>query len=210
MKVYKFFLLLVLGGGLLVGMHSPSISETAKGGQAIATFAGGCFWCMEGPFDKLDGVVSTTSGYTGGQTVNPTYEEVSAGGTGHAEAVQVVYDPQKISYQELLAVYWPNTDPTTPDAQFCDHGDQYRPEIFYHDDKQRQLAEASKEEIKRTKTFSAPLVTEITQATAFYPAEEYHQDFYRKNPIRYKFYRFTCGRDARLATLWGDEHERHG
>ena len=205
MKVCKLFLLLVLGGGLLVGMNSPSISETAKGGQAIATFAGGCFWCMEGPFDELDGVISTTSGYTGGQTVNPTYEEVSAGGTGHAEAVQVVYDPQKISYQELLAVYWPNTDPTTPDAQFCDHGDQYRPEIFYHDDKQRQLAEASKEEIKRTKTFSAPLVTEITQATAFYPAEEYHQDFYRKNPIRYKFYRFTCGRDARLATLWGDE-----
>ena len=210
MKVYKLFLLLVLGGGLLVGMNSPSISETAKGDQAIATFAGGCFWCMEGPFDELDGVMSTTSGYTGGQTVNPTYEEVSAGGTGHAEAVQVVYDPQKISYQELLAVYWPNTDPTTPDAQFCDHGSQYRPEIFYHDDKQRQSAEASKEEIKRTKTFSAPLVTEITQATAFYPAEEYHQDFYRKNPIRYKFYRFTCGRDARLATLWGDEHERHG
>lgn len=210
MKIYKLFLLLVLGGGLLVGMNSPSISETAKGGQAIATFAGGCFWCMEGPFDELDGVLSTTSGYTGGQTVNPTYEEVSAGGTGHAEAVQVVYDPQKISYQELLAVYWPNTDPTTPDAQFCDHGSQYRPEIFYHDDKQRQSAEASKEEIKRTKTFSAPLVTEITQATAFYPAEEYHQDFYRKNPIRYKFYRFTCGRDARLATLWGDEHERHG
>ena len=191
-------------------MNSPSISETAKGGQAIATFAGGCFWCMEGPFDELDGVLSTTSGYTGGQTVNPTYEEVSAGGTGHAEAVQVMYDPQKISYQELLAVYWPNTDPTTPDAQFCDHGSQYRPEIFYHDDKQRQSAEASKEEIKRTKTFSAPLVTEITQATAFYPAEEYHQDFYQKNPIRYKFYRFTCGRDARLATLWGDEHERHG
>ncbi len=210
MKIYKLFLLLVLGGGLLVGMNSPSISETAKGGQAIATFAGGCFWCMEGPFDELDGVLSTTSGYTGGQTVNPTYEEVSAGGTGHTEAVQVVYDPQKISYQELLAVYWPNTDPTTPDAQFCDHGSQYRPEIFYHDDKQRQAAEASKEEIKRTKTFSAPLVTEITQATAFYPAEEYHQDFYRKNPIRYKFYRFTCGRDARLATLWGDEHERHG
>ena len=210
MKVYKLFLLLVLGGGLLVGMNSPSISETAKGDQAIATFAGGCFWCMEGPFDELDGVMSTTSGYTGGQTVNPTYEEVSAGGTGHAEAVQVVYDPQKISYQELLAVYWPNTDPTTPDAQFCDHGSQYRPEIFYHNDAQRQSAETSKEEIEQTKTFSAPIVTEITQATEFYPAEEYHQDFYRKNPIRYKFYRFTCGRDARLANLWGDEPERHG
>ena len=162
-----------------------------------------------GPFDELDGVISTTSGYTGGQTVNPTYEEVSAGGTGHAEAVQVVYDPQK----SVIRSCWPSIGQIrTPrrGCTVCDHGSQYRPEIFYQDDKQRQSAEASKEEIKRTKTFSAPLVTEITQATAFYPAEEYHQDFYRKNPIRYKFYRFTCGRDARLATLWGDEHERHG
>ncbi len=205
MNVYKFFLFLVLGGGLFLSMNSPSISETAKGDQAIATFAGGCFWCMEGPFDELDGVVSTTSGYTGGRTVDPTYEEVSAGGTGHAEAVQIVYDSQTISYQELLAVYWRNTDPTTPNAQFCDHGDQYRPAIFYHDEEQRRSAEASKEEIERTKTFSAPIVTEITEATTFYPAEEYHQDFYQKNPIRYKFYRLTCGRDSRLVTLWGDD-----
>ena len=211
MKVYRFFLVLVLGGWTFVNMNGPATSETsAKGDHAIATFAGGCFWCMEGPFDTLDGVVSTTSGYTGGQTVNPTYEEVSSGGTGHAEAVQIAYDPQKISYQELLAVYWRNIDPTTPDGQFCDHGDQYRPAIFYHDDEQRQSAEASKAEIDRTKTFSDPIVTEITQVTEFYPAEEYHQDFYRKNPIRYKFYRLTCGRDARLAELWGDEHERHG
>ncbi len=201
----KFFLFLVLVGWLFVGMNSPSISEMAKGDYAMATFAGGCFWCMEGPFDKLDGVLSTTSGYTGGQTVNPTYEEVSAGGTGHAEAVQIAYDPQKISYQELLTVYWRNIDPTTPDAQFCDHGNQYRPAIFYHNDEQRQSAESSKEAIEQPKTFSAPIVTEITPATEFYPAEEYHQDFYRKNPIRYKFYRFTCGRDARLAELWGDE-----
>ncbi len=205
MKVCKFFLFLVLGGWTFVSMNGQSISGTAKGDYAMATFAGGCFWCMEGPFDELDGVVSTTSGYTGGHTVNPTYEEVSAGGTGHAEAVQILYDPQKISYRELLAVYWRNTDPTTPDAQFCDHGSQYRPAIFYHTDEQRQLAEASKEEIERTKTFSAPIVTEITRTAEFYPAEEYHQDFYQKNPIRYKVYRFTCGRDARLANLWGDE-----
>lgn len=205
MKVCKFFLLLVLGGWTFVSMNSQSISAMAKGDYAMATFAGGCFWCMEGPFDELDGVVSTTSGYTGGHTVNPTYEEVSAGGTGHAEAVQILYDPQKISYRELLAVYWRNTDPTTPDAQFCDHGSQYRPAIFYHTDEQRKLAEASKEEIERTKTFSASIVTEITKTTEFYPAEEYHQDFYQKNPIRYKVYRFTCGRDARLENLWGDE-----
>ena len=210
MKMYKVVLSLVLGGGLLLGMNGTSVSQSAKGNYAIATFAGGCFWCMERPFDELDGVISTTSGYTGGQTVDPTYEDVSAGGTGHAEAVQITYDPQKISYRELLAVYWPNTDPTTPDAQFCDHGDQYRPAIFYHNDEQRELAEETKEEIERTKTFSAPVVTEITKATAFYPAEEDHQDFYMKNPIRYKIYRFTCGRDARLATLWGTDHDRHG
>ncbi len=209
MKMDKVVLLLVLGGGLFFGMNGTSVSQTAEGNYAIATFAGGCFWCMEGPFDELDGVISTTSGYTGGQTVDPTYEDVSAGGTGHAEAVQITYDPQKIGYRELLAVYWPNTDPTTPNAQFCDHGDQYRPAIFYHNDEQRELAEASKEDIERTKPFSAPVVTEITQATAFYPAEEYHQDFYQKNPIRYKFYRLTCGRDSRLAALWGDDGRHH-
>ena len=210
MKLSKFFLLLVLGGWGLLSLSSPSMSDVPKGNSAKATFAGGCFWCMEGPFDELEGVLSTTSGYTGGHMANPTYEQVSAGGTEHAEAVEVAYDPQRISYQELLTVYWRNVDPTTPNAQFCDHGDQYRPAIFYHNEEQRRLAEASKQEIDRTKTFSASIVTEITQATEFYPAEEYHQDFYRKNPIRYKFYRLTCGRDARLTELWGSDREQHG
>ena len=210
MKISKCLLLLVLGGWGLLNVSSPSLSEMPEGNSATATFAGGCFWCMEGPFDELDGVLSTTSGYTGGYTANPTYAQVSAGVTGHAEAVEVAYDPQRISYQELLTVYWRNIDPTTPNGQFCDHGDQYRPAIFYHNEAQRRLAEASKEEIERTKTFSAPIVTEITQATEFYPAEEHHQDYYRKNPIRYKFYRLTCGRDARLTELWGSDRERHG
>lgn len=210
MKISKCFLLLVLGGWGLLNVSSPSMSEVPDGNPATATFAGGCFWCMEGPFDELDGVLSTTSGYTGGYTANPTYAQVSAGVTGHAEAVEVAYDPQRISYQELLTVYWRNIDPTTPNGQFCDHGDQYRPAIFYHNEAQRRLAEASKEEIERTKTFSAPIVTEITQATEFYPAEEHHQDYYRKNPIRYKLYRLTCGRDARLTELWGSDRERHG
>ncbi len=204
MNFCKGFLSLVLVGGMLFAVSRPSVGETPPGESATATFAGGCFWCMEGPFDELDGVLSTTSGYTGGQKNNPTYKEVSAGGTGHAEAVRVVYDPQTVSYRELLTVYWRNTDPTTPNAQFCDHGDQYRPAIFYADDEQRQLAEASKREIERTKTFSASIVTEITRAMEFYPAEDYHQDFYTKSPTRYKLYRWHCGRDARLTELWGD------
>ncbi len=201
---------LILAGGMLIAMSRPSMSEMQQGESAVATFAGGCFWCMEGPFDELDGVLSTTSGYIGGDTDNPTYKEVSAGGTGHAEAVQVVYDPQTIPYRELLEVYWRNTDPTTPNAQFCDHGDQYRPAIFYTGDEQRQAAEASKQDIEQTKMFSAPIVTEITRATEFYPAEEYHQDFYTKNPIRYKVYRWKCGRDARLEELWGSAPEHSG
>lgn len=210
MKISKFFLLLVLGGWCLLNLSSPSMSEMPKGNSATATFAGGCFWCVEELFDERGGVLSTTSGYMGGHTANPTYEQVSAGVTGHAEAVEVEYDPQRISYQELLTIYWRNIDPTTPNAQFCDHGDQYRSAIFYHNEEQRRLAEASKEEIDRTKTFSAPIVTEITQATEFYPAEERHQDYYRKNPLRYKFYRLTCGRDARLTELWGSDREQHG
>ena len=158
---------------------------------------------MEGPFDKLKGVVSTTSGYTGGQKENPTYKQVSAGDTGHTEAVQIVYDPQKVSYDQLLEVFWVNHDPTENDGQFCDKGDQYRPGIFYHDEEQKSLAEASKKQIEETKTFSEPVVTEITQASTFYPAENYHQDYYIKNPFRYKFYRSGCGRDSRLEQLWG-------
>ncbi len=168
-----------------------------------ATFAGGCFWCMEPPFDKLDGVVSTTSGYIGGQKADPTYEEVSAGTTGHTEAVQIEYDPTLISYEELLGVFWKNIDPTTADRQFCDTGSQYRPGIFYHGDEQKNAAEQSLSALQQTKPFAEPIVTEITPASTFYPAEEYHQDYYQKNPLRYKYYRFACGRDKRLEMLWG-------
>jgi peptide-methionine (S)-S-oxide reductase len=174
-------------------------SEPAR--SAVATFAGGCFWCVEADFDKVAGVISTTSGYTGGRTVNPSYEQVSRGGTGHAEAVEIVYDPAKVSYERLLDVFWHNIDPLAKNRQFCDHGDQYRTAIFYHDDKQRSLAEAAKAAVQAR--FKQPIETEITAAGPFYKAEEYHQDYYLKNPIRYKFYRFNCGRDARLEELWG-------
>jgi peptide-methionine (S)-S-oxide reductase len=179
-------------------------AEAKASDPATATFAGGCFWCMEGPFDRLDGVVSTTVGYTGGAVEHPTYKQVSAGGTGHAEAVQVTYDPQQISYSELLDVFWRNIDPLTADGQFCDKGNQYRSAIFYHNDKQKRLAESSKAALAQSGRFEQPIVTEIQSATAFYPAEDYHQDYYQKNPIRYKFYRFTCGRDNRLRELWGE------
>ena len=169
-----------------------------------ATFAGGCFWCMEHPFDEIQGVVSVTSGYTGGHKKNPTYEEVSAGGTGHAEAVQVVYDPAKVTYQKLLNVFWHNIDPTTKDRQFCDSGNQYRSAIFYHNEEQQRLSLQSKTQLEKNKTFKEPVVTEIVQATEFYPAEDYHQHYYKKNPIRYKYYRNRCGRDQRLKELWGD------
>ena len=174
-------------------------------GATLAIFAGGCFWCMEPPFDKLDGVVSTTSGYIGGHKNNPTYQQVSAGDTGHAEAVQVVYDPAKVSYEELLEVFWRNIDPTTPDRQFCDRGSQYRAGIFYHGEEQRALAQASKRALEQDKPFGAPIVTKLVPAGRFYPAEDHHQDYYEKNPLRYKFYRFNCGRDQRLDELWGDK-----
>ncbi len=170
----------------------------------VATFAGGCFWCMEPPFDKLEGVIATTSGYTGGHKHEPTYRQVSAGRTGHTEAVQVLYDPARIDYAKLLQVFWVNIDPTVADRQFCDRGSQYRPGIFYHNDEQQRLAEASLAELKQNKPFSAPIVAEITKSSAFYPAEDYHQDYYLKNPLRYKGYRFACGRDKRLRDLWGD------
>ena len=170
---------------------------------AKATFAGGCFWCMEPPYDKLDGVISTTSGYIGGSKVNPTYEQVSSGSTGHTEAVQVVYDPKKISYEKLLDVFWHNIDPTQKDAQFCDHGTQYRTGIFTHDATQKRLAEASKAALEKSKPFKGEIVTPVADATTFYPAEDYHQDYYVKNPVRYKYYRTGCGRDARLKDLWG-------
>jgi peptide-methionine (S)-S-oxide reductase len=174
-------------------------------GHAVATFAGGCFWCMEPPYDKLPGVFATISGYTGGAKANPTYQEVSSGATGHAEAVQVVYDPKKITYEQLLDVYWHNVDPTVKDRQFCDAGTQYRTAIFYHDEAQRKAAEASKAALEKSKPFRQPIVTAIQMASAFYPAEEYHQDYYTKNPVRYQIYRNGCGRDARLKELWGDK-----
>lgn len=170
-----------------------------------ATFAGGCFWCMEHPFDELPGVVSVTSGYTGGQTKNPTYEEVSGGGTGHAESVQVLYDPAKIGYDKLLNRYWHNIDPTVKDRQFCDVGHQYRSVIFYHTEEQRRLALQSKQALEKSKPFKGTIQTEIVAATEFYPAEEYHQHYYKKNPLRYSYYRLSCGRDHRLKELWGDQ-----
>lgn len=169
-----------------------------------ATFAGGCFWCMEAPFDKLDGVVSVTAGYTGGSLKKPSYEQVSAGGTGHAEAVQVVYDPVKVTYSKLLDLFWHNIDPTVKDRQFCDIGHQYRSGIFYHSAEQQRSALQSKTALDKSKHFKDPILTEIVAATEFYPAEEYHQHYYKKNPLRYKYYRSGCGRDKRLKELWGN------
>lgn len=186
---------------LLLGM-APQTEEEPE--LAKATFAGGCFWCMEPPYDELDGVISTTSGYTGGHVENPSYEQVSSGGTGHAEAVQVVYDPSKVSYEKLLEVFWVNIDPTDAGGQFCDRGSQYRSGIFYHTEEQKKLAEASKEKLEASGRLSEPVVTEITKATTFYRAEEYHQDYYQRHSFRYKIYRLGCGRDRVLEKLWGE------
>jgi peptide-methionine (S)-S-oxide reductase len=174
-------------------------------GHAVATFAGGCFWCMEPPYDKLPGVKATISGYTAGRKVNPTYQEVSAGTTGHTEAVQVIYDPKQVSYEKLLEVYWVNVDPTVKDRQFCDGGSQYRTGIFYHDEAQRKAAEASRAALEKSRPFKEAIVVPIEMASVFYPAEDYHQDYYTKNPVRYELYRKGCGRDARLKQLWGDK-----
>ncbi|GAB4237435.1 MAG: peptide-methionine (S)-S-oxide reductase MsrA [Deltaproteobacteria bacterium] len=184
------------------GRNQPM--ETTSNRLEKATFAGGCFWCMEAPFDKLPGVVSVTPGYTGGTVKNPTYRQVSDGGTGHTESVQILFDPSRIDYARLLDVYWRNTDPTVADRQFCDAGSQYRPAIFFHSEEQRLAALKSKEALEKTKPFKEPIVTEITKAGEFYPAEEYHQHYYKKNPIRYRFYRSGCGRDRRLKQLWGE------
>ena len=179
---------------------SPQSAKPAPAGAATAIFAGGCFWCMESDFDKVPGVVSTTSGYTGGSVANPTYHQVSAGGTGHAEAVKVVYDPSKVSYDKLLYVFWRNIDPLAKDRQFCDSGDQYRSAIFFGNAAEQRAAQASKAEV--AKRFDKPIQTQIAAAGPFYDAEDYHQDYYLKNPARYKFYRWNCGRDQRLKELW--------
>ncbi len=176
----------------------------APPGSSVATFAGGCFWCMEQPFDKIEGVLATTSGYAGGKKSNPTYEEVSGGGTGHTEVVQVLYDPKKVTYEKLLDVFWRNVDPTVRDRQFCDVGSQYRTSIFVHTDDQRRAAEASKTALEKSKPFKEAIVTPIVVAAEFWPAEEYHQDYYVKNPLQYSYYRTGCGRDVRLKKLWGN------
>ena len=199
-------------GIVWVGLALMSAPVQAKDGEqgAIAPrleraiFAGGCFWCMGSPFDKLPGVVSVTVGYTGGQMKNPTYKEVSAGGTGHAEAVQILHDPRKFAYEKLLDVFWHNIDPTVMNRQFCDVGNQYRSAIFYHTAEQRRLAEQLKGALQKVKPFRDPIVTEIVSAGEFYPAEEYHQHYYKKNPLRYQYYRAGCGRDQRLKEPWGN------
>jgi peptide-methionine (S)-S-oxide reductase len=169
---------------------------------AKATFAGGCFWCMEPPFEKTPGVVSATSGYTGGKNANPTYEQVSAGGTGHYESVEILYDPAKVSYQKLLDIFWHNVDPVDGSGQFCDKGSQYRSAIFYHDETQRKLAEGSRNQLKKR---FPNIQTQILPAKPFYRAEEYHQDFYKNHSVKYKFYRHGCRRDARLEQVWGSK-----
>ncbi len=197
----RFFL--ILAGWMAVG----GISLAAPGPRASAIFAGGCFWCEETAFEGVPGVLAVTSGYTGGREKNPTYEQVSSGTTGHAESVEVLYDPSKTTYEKLLEIFWHNVDPLQASAQFCDHGSQYRSAIFYRDDAQKKAAEESKRKLEEQPRFQGKIVTQIVAATAFYPAEEYHQDFYKKSPVRYHSYRIGCGRDARLKELWGDAAE---
>ena len=204
MKASGWTVIVVLTIFLFPGRLALAEQPTAASGPvAKAYFAGGCFWCMEEAFEKVDGVLDAVSGYMGGAVKNPSYEEVSTGKTGHAESVEVRYDPAKVTYAQLLEAFWRNIDPITPDAQFCDHGNQYRAAIFYQTEEEKRAAEESKRSIEHSKRFSTPIVTQVTAASEFYPAEEYHQDFYKKNPVRYKFYKFTCGRAQRLESLWG-------
>jgi methionine-S-sulfoxide reductase len=191
---------------LLLAVTAAATTPTTRAEAAetaVAIFAGGCFWCTESDFEKVPGVVEAVSGYTGGDTVNPTYEQVSAGGTGHTEAVQVRYDPAKVTYDQLLELFWRTIDPLDAGGQFCDRGDQYRSGIFYQDEEEKRLAEEGKAALERSHRFKQPIATEVTPAGPFYPAEDYHQDYYKKNPFRYRIYRWNCGRDRRLAELWG-------
>jgi len=196
---------------MLAGLATVARADTpeATGRTETATFAGGCFWCMQPPFDATPGVIKTTVGYTGGHVDDPTYEQVSAGGTGHAESIQIEFDPSKVSYEQLLQIFWHNIDPTARDRQFCDVGHQYRTAIFYHSEAQREAAERSKAALEASGELPGPIVTEIVPATTFWPAEEYHQAYYKKNPIRYRYYRWRCGRDQRLKELWGDQAGGH-
>ena len=182
---------------------ASAYAQSKPAAPAKATFAGGCFWCMEEAYEKLPGVISAVSGYMGGRTRNPTYEQVSTGGSGHAEVVQVQYDPTKITYEKLVEAFWRNVDPTQRDGQFCDHGSQYRSAIFYQGEEQKKAADASRAALEKSKPFKGEIVTQIVPAAEFYPAEEYHQDYYKKNPVRYKVYKTGCGREARLQAVWG-------
>ena len=185
----------------LTGWFSSEVQSAPT--TAKAYFAGGCFWCMEEAFEKIDGVIAVVSGYMGGTVANPTYEQVSDGRTGHAESIEVTYDPTKVTYQKLLDAFWRNVDPITPNAQFCDHGNQYRSVVFYGTDEEKRLSEESKSKIEQSKRLPAPIVTQLAQASTFYQAEDYHQDYYKKNPLRYKYYKYSCGRAQRLEALWG-------
>lgn len=178
-------------------------AEPSSTGLEVATFASGCFWCTESDFDKVEGVVETTSGYMGGKTMNPTYESVSGGGTGHVEVLQIKFDPKKVSYKTLLNYYWRHTDILDGGGQFCDRGDQYRPVIFAHTPEQRRLADESKADLAKSERFSQPIAVEIRDASTFTAAEDYHQNYYQKNPLKYRYYRWSCGRDARIKQLWG-------
>jgi peptide-methionine (S)-S-oxide reductase len=186
---------------LCATVGAAQAQTNASSQTATATFAGGCFWCVEADFDKVPGVISTTSGYTAGKVPNPTYGQVSAGGTGHTEAVEVVYDPAKVSYEQLVTFFWRTIDPLVKDQQFCDHGDMYRTAIFYRNDQEKQVAESTKAQVEQQ--LKKPVLTEIAPTAPFYKAEDYHQDYYLKNPNRYKFYRWNCGRDQRLEAIWG-------
>ncbi len=216
MKLVAFFGLLIITGALAVGFQSPDKHSTENKGERTimnerhsnlrtATFAGGCFWCTESDFEKVDGVAEVISGYTGGHKENPTYEEVSAGGTGHVEAVQVLYDPKKVSYKDLLDVFWRHVDPTDAGGQFVDRGQQYRAAIFYQDEEEKHLAEESKKELEASRRFDKPIVTEILALNGFYKAEDYHQDYYKTHSLKYKYYRWNSGRDQFLKKVWGGE-----
>ena len=196
----RFLAILTLSCSLVPTLYAEPDTEKA-------IFAGGCFWCMEPPFDALDGVISTTSGYTGGTVVKPTYKQVSSGTTGHTEALQVMFDPEKITYEELLETFWRNIDPVDDGGQFCDRGSQYRSEVFYTNDRQRELAEKSKQQLDASGLLPSPVKTAITAASEFYPAEDYHQNYYQRNPKRYKFYSWNCGRKQRLLLLWGQAYD---
>ncbi len=190
----------MIGGGALA-----ADKMAASGEQRIATFAGGCFWCVEFDFDNVPGVLRTISGYTGGHLKDPTYKQISAGGTGHREAVRIFFDPKKVTYTALLDVFWRSVDPTDAGGQFCDRGVSYETAIFANSAEQKRLAEASKQKLQQSGALKRPILTPIETAGPFYPAEDYHQDYYKKSPLRYNFYRFSCGRDARIKDLWGEE-----